>query len=909
MKFLHRLMLAGLFIAMLMSQPAISQTKPVTTPVKLTSVEGITEYKLSNGLHVLLFPDPSKPTITVNITYLVGSRLEGYGETGMAHLLEHMMFKGSAKHTNIPKELSDHGANPNGTTWYDRTNYFETFSATDENLKWALDLESDRMIHSFIANKDLQSEFSVVRNEFEMGENSPSNILQERVISTAYLWHNYGKSTIGSKEDIERVPIERLQAFYKKYYQPDNAVLVVAGKIDEPKVLQLVNQYFGSIAKPTRKIDPAYTVEPEQDGERSVVLRRVGDVQVVAAAYHVPSSSHKDYATLDVLNDVLTNAPSGRLYKALVETQKASNQSGFIQPLKDPGFIYFSADVLKEKSLDEAKNTLLGILDSLTLKPVTKDEVDRAKNKLLKDFEELYRNSEDVGLALSEFIASGDWRLGFIYRDNLKKVNPEDVNRVAALYFKPSNRTIGLFYPEKNPDRSIIPASPDVAALVKGYKGEEGLAKAEAFDVSPANIDKRTKSGSIPGGGKYSILTKTTRGNTVNISISLRMGNEQTLQNKATIAELTASMLNRGTKTFTREQLKDTLNKLKAQVNVNGSAGVTSVTIQTVKENLPKVLTIVNEILHQPTFPQNEFDALKTQEIASIEQQKSEPQSIAVTTAYQKLSPYAKGHPNYVMSFEEQTEAIKLTVLADLKQFYQDYYNSADATASVVGDCDETSTIQQLTAILQNWKSKNPFKHIDKKFFDVKPEDIKIKTPDKKNAMFISGMNLPIRDDDADYAALTIGNYILGGGFLNSRLANRIRQKEGLSYGVGSFVNAGSLDRTGMFLSYAIYNPANVDKLDSAYKQEINKILKDGITAEELKAAKTGYLQNEKVEIAQDNVLATKLNGYLFLKRTMTFDEKFDTQINNLTVEQVNTALRKYINPDKILYVKAGDFK
>ena len=261
------------------------------------------------------------------------------------------------------------------------------------------------------------------------------------------------------------------------------------------------------------------------------------------------------------------------------------------------------------------------------------------------------------------------------------------------------------------------------------------------------------------------------------------------------------------------------------------------------------------------------------------------------------------------MSFEEQTEAIKLTVLADLKQFYQDYYNSADATASVVGDCDETSTIQQLTAILQNWKSKNPFKHIDKKFFDVKPEDIKIKTPDKKNAMFISGMNLPIRDDDADYAALTIGNYILGGGFLNSRLANRIRQKEGLSYGVGSFVNAGSLDRTGMFLSYAIYNPANVDKLDSAYKQEINKILKDGITAEELKAAKTGYLQNEKVEIAQDNVLATKLNGYLFLKRTMTFDEKFDTQINNLTVEQVNTALRKYINPDKILYVKAGDFK
>ena len=236
-----------------------------------------------------MYPDQSKQTITTNITYKVGSRHEGYGETGMAHLLEHLVFKGTPNHPDIPKELSSHGARPNGTTWYDRTNYFETFNATEENLRWSLDLESDRMINSFIAKKDLESEMTVVRNEFESGENDPSGGLMERVMSTAYLWHNYGQSTIGARSDIENVPIENLQAFYRKYYQPDNAVLMVAGKINEEKTIALVNQYFGKIPRPLRKLTPTYTSEPIQDGERLVTLRRVGDIQAVSCRSRITS--------------------------------------------------------------------------------------------------------------------------------------------------------------------------------------------------------------------------------------------------------------------------------------------------------------------------------------------------------------------------------------------------------------------------------------------------------------------------------------------------------------------------------------------------------------------------------------------------------------------------------------------
>src|SRR5947207_5661791 len=406
---------------------------------KVTSVEGITEYRLqNNGLRILLFPDLSKPTITVNITYLVGSRNENYGETGMAHLLEHMLFKGTSKHPNVPKELQDHGSRPNGSTWYDRTNYFETFQATDANLEWAVDLEADRMVNAFVAKKDLDSEMTVVRNEFESGENSPMEVLEERVLSTAYLWHNYGKSTIGARSDIENVPIERLQAFYRNYYQPDNSILVVAGKFDEAKTLGLITKYFGPIPKPQRVLQPNYTVEPTQDGERSVTLRRVGEVQGVVVAYHLPPGSHPDFAALDVAAEILGDSPSGRLYKALVETKRATNVAGYSYQLKEPGVALFSASVRKESSIEDARDTLLRTIDEVASKPFTEEEIERARARMLKEFDLPMNSSDRVGLRLSEWAAMGDWRLMFLHRDNIRKIRAEDVN-AARYYLKPDN--------------------------------------------------------------------------------------------------------------------------------------------------------------------------------------------------------------------------------------------------------------------------------------------------------------------------------------------------------------------------------------------------------------------------------------------------------------------------------------
>lgn len=898
------------YALMLLASASFSQAdkKAPSAPVKITSVEGITEYQLGNGMRVLIFPDPSKATMTVNITYLVGSRMEGYGETGMAHLLEHMAFKGSTKHTNIPQELSSHGARPNGTTWYDRTNYFETFAATDENLKWALDLESDRMVNSFIAKKDLETEFSVVRNEFERGENNPSGVLNERIMSTAYLWHNYGKSTIGSKEDIEKVPIENLQAFYHKYYQPDNAVLTIAGKVEEAKTIALVNEYFGSIPKPSRSLQAPYTVEPVQDGERNVELRRVGDVQVFACGYHIPNGVHPDFAAIDVLNDILTNEPSGRLYKALVETKKATSADGYVQAMHDAGFAYYSTDVLKDKSLEDAKHAMLNVLDSLKFQPVTAEELDRAKTKLLTDVELMFNKSDRVGLTLSEFIAMGDWRLVFLYRDNVEKVTAEDVNRVAKLYYKPSNRTTGTFIPDANPDRAVIPANPDVNALVKDYKGKAVMAMAEAFDPSPANIDSRTTSAVFKGGTKFSLLKKSTRGSSVNVSITLRIGTETTLRNKATVSSFTADMLEMGTKNRTRKQISDEFDKLKAKVSISGSGQGVGISIETVKDKLIPVLQLVTEILRQPSFPADEFEKMKQEELAGIEQNKSEPQAIAGNLFNRMMNQFDKSDYRYSMTFDEEAAAVKAVTLDEVKKFYADFYQSENATVGVVGDFDDAAVTAELKNMLEFWRAPNKYEHAVDPYWDIAAKSEKVNTPDKANAMMMAGYNLELRDDDPDYPALIMGNYMIGGGFLNSRLATRIRQKEGISYGVGSWLQADPLDKSGAFGSYAIYNPDNSDRLVTAYKEELDRVVKDGFTAEELKNAISGYLQGQSVNRAQDGTLAGKLSSNLFLNRTMKWNEELEKKIAALTPEQVNAAMKKWLKPDKITIVQAGDF-
>ena len=511
--------------------PAVPAAKAVPLPAGITfvaEVEGIHEYRLTNGLQLLLVPDDSKPSTTVNLTYRVGSRHESYGETGMAHLLEHLLFKGSPKHPAVWAEFTKRGLQANGSTWLDRTNYTASFSANDDNLRWYLGWQADAMVNSYIARKDLDTEMTVVRNEMEMGENDPGSILFERTLAAMYQWHNYGHSTIGARADVENVDIPRLQAFYRAYYQPDNATLIVSGKFPQAEVLKWVSDSFGKLKRPTRKLPTLYTLDPVQDGEREVVLRRVGGVPLLYAGYHVPPGPHPDYAAIDVLGLVMGDTPAGRLHKALTEQKLAANTFAFSAALADPGFAVFGAQLAPGQDPAQARSVLVQTLESVISQPITAAELERARTRWLNNWERAFTDPEVIGVALSETVSQGDWRLFFLARDRVKALTLADLQRVAAQTLLPSNRTLGVYIPTEQPQRAAKPERVDVAEAMKAFKPQAAAAGVESFDASPANIEQRTQRFKV-GGIEAAVLPKGTRGSSVTASLTLRFGDEKSL--------------------------------------------------------------------------------------------------------------------------------------------------------------------------------------------------------------------------------------------------------------------------------------------------------------------------------------------------------------------------------------------
>lgn len=899
-------LIAGLVSAawMATAEPAQAAAK------KVQSLEGITEYVLDNGCRVLLYPEPSKPTVTVNMTVLVGSRHEGYGETGMAHLLEHLVFKGTPAHPAIPKVLQEKGAQFNGTTWVDRTNYYETLPASDENLKFALTLEADRLVNSYIKQEDLLSEMTVVRNEFERGENSPSNLLSQRVISAAYDWHNYGKSTIGNRTDIERVPIKNLQAFYKRFYQPDNCLVVIAGKFDEAKAMALVEETFGKLPAPTRKLDKTYTEEPPQDGERSVTLRRVGEVGLVIAAYHLPAGGHPDIAALDVLSGVLTSAPSGRLYKALVETKMATRVGSQAYNWHDPGMFEVEAEVRKGDSIEAVRDKMLEVLEKAGESSFSEAEVERAKLQLLKQRELAAANTSMIAIQLSDWAAQGDWRLYLLNRDLIEAVTPAQVQAAAQKYLRRENRTVGMFIPSEKSEKAEIPATPDLAKVFENYKGREEIAAGEAFDVSPANIDARSQKIALPEGIKGLLLPKKTRGETVNLKLVLRYGSATTLEGYEAAASLLPSLMTRGTKNLTRQQIQDELDKNKATLVASGDTGLATFTLQTKRANLPAVLALLKQILREPTLPADEFDVLKRQSLANLEEQLADPASLAITRVRQTVSPYPKNDVRYTPSIDEDIARYKALNLDRIKKLYAEFLGSQAGELAIVGDFDPAANTSLLRDMLAGWSAKQSYARIPKLDFPgVKGGLQTILTPDKANAVYMAGMAFPMKDTDPDYPGLLMGNYVLGAGTLSSRLGDRVRQKEGLSYGVRSYIAADPLDPRASLTINAICNPANIEKVNVAIAEELEKLLQDGVTAEELERGKQGYLQQQQVMRTSDVGLVSTLTENLFVDRTMAYYADLEKKIAALKPEQVLAALKKRIDPKRLVIVDAGDFE
>jgi len=894
-------------LAVLISGQSLAQRLPrgVTRGV---SVEGITEYRLANGLQVLLFPDESKPTVTVNITYLVGSRHENYGERGMAHLLEHLLFRRSAAHPSITRALAERGASANGTTWHDRTNYFATFAPSEDNLRWVIAMEADRMVNAAITREELDPEMSVVRNEFERGEDNPTRVLLQRVASAAYLWHNYGNETIGARSDIENVPIERLQAFYRRWYRPDNAVFLLAGRFDESLALELAARHFGAIPRPTEPIASTYTVEPVQDGERQVTIRRIGESPTVMAAYHVPAGAHPDSAAIDLLTEVLRAPPSGRLHRALVDSGRAVSVFAFDQQLREPGLVFFGARLAAGRPVETARDALVDTLEGLAREPITEAEVQRARTVLLRQLEQALATPTALGRTMSEWIANGDWRLFFLHRNRLRATTVEDVNRVARAYLKRANRTVGLFIPDPAPDRAEIPATPALDTLLAGLAADPALAAGEAFDPTPEHIEQRTQRRRLDSGLEVVMLPKATRGRLVHLQLTLRLGDERSLAGRQAEGAMLAALLQRGTARLDRQRLRDEFDRMGTQVSVSGSASAVTVSLRAVREHLPASLALAVEMLREPSLPERDLEELRAEALAGLDRQRQDPAALGAMAYRRHTERYPRGDPRHPASLDEQAADLRALTSAGLRDFHRRFYGASAGQLAVVGDFDPPGLADLATQLLGPWRSASPWARIPDLYQRVEAARIVIETPDRANAWLRTGMNLELSTDDADYPALLMAGQMLGGGFLSSRLAERVRHREGLSYSVWARFEAGSPERSGAFSATAIFAPENAARLERAVREELERALAEGFTEDELAAAKAGYRQSVQVARANDARLAAALVGNAELGRTYRWQAALDARVATLTAAEVTDALRRHLDLSQLTTVLVGDF-
>ncbi len=907
-----------LFVVCALASTLHAQSVPEGVTQRAT-VEGITEYRLPNGLAVLLFPDESKPLVTVNITYRVGSKHENYGETGMAHLLEHLLFKGTPGIPKLSEEMNRRGFKMNGTTYYDRTNYHETFNANPEHLDWAIRMEADRMVNSFIAKKDLDSEMNVVWDELRRGENNPGRVLNQRMMAAAFDWHNYGKPTIGAPSDLENVSIARLQAFYKTYYQPDNAVLTVAGRIDTAKTLALIVDAFKSIASPTRALPALYTIEPTQDGERRVTVRRVGDATSVAALYHLPAASHADSAALAMLVNVLGTEPTGRLYKQLNEASLVASSYAYINPLAERSVLSVGAQIEGKQTLAVAEAALLKAAE--TVKTLSEEELKRAQQEFEADFNQLLKSTEGIAIALSESIGHGDWRLLFVQREAVKKVRVADVLRVAGAYLKPDNRTVGVFIPTDKPNRSVIAATTNSVKTAGGIADATAFAaprkQGERFDPTPAALEARTVRGALAGGIPFITLQKQNRGDAVTLQIQLRWGSKAAINavRSKEAAAWVAPMLMEGSEGLSKQALGDALAQLKASMSITSSAVGATISIGCEQAHVLAVLKLLDTVLKKPSFEAAALERLRSASLAALAAQLQDPEAKAGEAIAQRNNidqGLSLNDWRYNLTTVQSFAATKALSLAQIKQVYSDFWSSKHASVSVVGTLPD-GLKPALELVLKDWSAspaaaKQPYERQTNPHVANAAFANSVQLNDKTNAVFAAQAAFKLKRSDADYWPLQIGSAILGGDPFTSRIGKRVRVAEGLSYSAGSYINVDPRDDRALYAAYASFAPKNVAKVQLAIKEELATILKDGVTAKELADTQAYLLQSLEQQRASDTYLA----GHLLYQAEMGLNFDIHTEhrerIQNASVDSVNAALRQHLSGLKLIEVSAGDW-
>jgi zinc protease len=947
--------LVSLFL-LLASLGAQAQLAPVRTQA------GISEYALPNGLQVLLLADDAKPSATVNITYRVGSRHESAGETGSAHLLEHMLFKPSGSVTDPKRDMQALGMRWNGTTAFDRTNYFAHFLTNDaqtgERFDYMFKWLAGMMTSAKFTRDDLATEMTVVRNEWERAENEAGRILGERMRAAAYTAHGYRHSVLGAKSDIENIPVERLYAFYRRHYRPDNATLIVAGRFDEAVVKARIEAAFGAIQKPAEPLPATYSLELAQDGERHVVLRRAGGQASTAVMYHLPAGGTREGVAARLLAESLGQG-RGPVVRGLVMSGLAASAFAYYRATREPGFLVVNAGLVEkpgdmpdaqfEVKVQSSAAALARVVESVQLSDA---EIETARTSLLQSWRSTLRDAESTAQTLSDMVALGDWRLIFGIRDALQDIKADEVRSLARQYLVASNRTSGSYLPLPGSTSGVAAAlnavtpangAPAVSAALRApapkipgaadfvaFRADSAPIRAQAdpavaqafenFEITPALMAQRTQRARLTVADKpglqIAVLPRAAKDERVVGTLRLRWGTEQSLKGSNVLATMAGPLFTEGTADLpalglvaqNAVQIKDRVQALDARISFTTGAGFATVGLDFPAGNAAPVLELVHQLLRAPRFADAAFERNQRAMVASLQNLRANPVNIAGNALGQMYRPrelFPQGDVREVRSFDETENLMRGATVAQLRDHWQRFASASVGELALVGPITLEAVRAPLQRLWGDWGTREPYAPWVNDYVPPAPAGTQVvRVADKANASYNGRIGFAMNESSPDFAALFTATQLMS----RVNLWERVREKEGLSYGVSAALSvpwSGSEASINVTASFA---PANREKLLASIRGALSEARDKGYGFLEVGMAKSAIVSRRAEFIAQPANAAGNLAIQMRLDRPLDFYASFTTQFQALDAAAVNAALKKYLDVGALREVVAGTF-
>lgn len=902
-----------LIIATLLPLVAASAQDNIPEEIQHVETHGAIEsYRLkSNDLRILLAPQPGLPVATVMVTYEVGSRNEAIGTTGATHILEHMMFKGTERFNPEKKnsysiQMEQIGARSNATTWLDRTNYFATVPS--QHVELAIELEADRMRNLRITEEDLSSEMTVVRNEYERGENNQVRTLLKEIFAAAFMAHPYGHPTIGWPSDIENTTTDKLQKFYDTFYWPENATLTVVGDFDRNEILTSIAQHFGQIPRPAASIPQVDTTEPPQIGPRHTTIHRAGQVGVVMTAFKVPEATHEDWPTLIVIDQILGASKTGRLYRALEDKGKASATFTFAPQLRDPGLFMLAAYLTPETGHEEVEAILNEEVERLISGGVTDEELKRAKSAIHAGI--IYGRDGPHAIAgeINDAIASGDWKLFVDQPNEIQEVTKEQIQEVAAKYFKEKQQTTGWFVPE--PKNTLARAKSNAFGPnyfrdpeVYGPHHNTDAPSSTVGSMNTVNFSDSMQTAEISGIEVVTIDLPTE--GVVSFVGSIAAGDTMSPPDKPLLAGLTAEMLAKGTKSRDRFAIAELLDQLGAGMSFSSSPHSLNFSGKFLRPDAGPVIKILAEQLREPAFENEVFENLKSRQKAFLLSAIDNPDYRAGAMLARQL--YPEWHPNYEIPLDQIIDSLDAAAIEDLVNFHHENYGPKSMRLVFAGDIDFEQLKAAIEIAFEGWSGGVDYPKIDDSPIANQADTSQIFIADKPSISVHAGYNTRLQRTDPDYLPFMVGNYILGGSF-HSRLMSNIRKDRGLTYDIRS-LHQGDILTKGNWKMTVSFAPALFDQGLSATRDILDEWHKNGVTPDEVAQAIETLSGSYLVNLSTTTRIASQVHSFMLRGYPATHIDAHPRKLKKLTPEDVNHAITKYFDPSKIRIVSAGSFE